>query len=220
MSHEKKEPSYLRKLMVDLQIKGRGVKDPRVLSVMEKVERHIFIPEHPIPVAYSDRALPLKEGQTISQPYMVAKMLELLLPPPEKNLTKVLEIGTGSGYQTALLAELFEEVVTVEIVPDLFNRAKNILEKLGYKNIRTILGDGSQGYQELAPYQGIIVSAASPTIPTPLKEQLEDGGILVIPVGDHFLQTLYQVTKLGDKYEIKKFDQCIFVPLVGKYGLK
>ena len=210
----------LRSLMVEKQIKKRGIKDQRVLDVMLKVERHIFIPEHSVEIAYSDRALPLKDGQTISQPYMVAKMLELLLPPKEKELRRVLEIGTGSGYQTALLAELFEEVVTVEIVPALYERAKKLLEKLNYKNITFVLGDGSLGYPEKSPYQGILVSAAANYIPPPLKEQLEDGGKLVIPVGERDLQTLLKVTKKGNRYEIEEEDMCVFVPLRGRYGSK
>ena len=168
-----------RENMVETQIKRRGIKNPRVLSAMLKIPRHLFVPSNFQKLAYSDQPLPIGEGQTISQPYMVALMTEALDPQPED---KILEIGTGSGYQSAILAELCRELYTVERIPQLTIRAQNILHDLGYENVFFRTGDGSQGWSEFAPYDKIIVTAGAPQIPQPLIQQLKEGGRMVIPL--------------------------------------
>ncbi len=205
----------LRRRMVKTQIKMRGVKDPRVLQAMLKVPRHLFVPEEYRNHAYNDYPLPIGYGQTISQPYIVAAMTELL---DLKGDEKVLEIGTGSGYQTALLAELAGEVYTVERIPQLLERAKQVLSSLGYTNIYFKLADGTLGWPENAPFDRIMVTAAAPDLPQPLIDQLAEGGIMVIPVGSRYLQTLKVVVKTGDKLRIKRVMECTFVPLIGEYG--
>lgn len=220
MNNYKFITDQLRNEMLQYQIKSRGISDPRVLNTFKTVERHLFIPEHSIETAYSDHALPLNDGQTISQPYMVALMIENLLPDNYTLPKKVLEIGTGSGYQTAILAELFEQVISIEIIPELKIRAEKILNQLGYKNIVFIAGDGSKGYPDLAPYQGIIVSAGAPDIPEVLLEQLDEGGKLVIPVGNVQIQQLNIIEKQKDNYIKTKKGGCVFVPLKGEYGWK
>jgi protein-L-isoaspartate(D-aspartate) O-methyltransferase len=211
------EYESLRKEMVEAQLIPRGISDPRVLDTFKKIPRHKFVPENIRSAAYDDCALPIGEGQTISQPYMVAIMTELL---QLKGAEKVLEIGTGSGYQAAVLAELCKIVYTIERIDALSLRAKKIIKELGYTNVEFVVGDGTEGYPEAAPYDGIIVTAGCPEIPGPLIEQLSDGGRLVIPVGDIFQQTLTTVTKRGTKIETEESIPCIFVPLVGKYGWK
>ncbi len=205
-----------RERMVREQIEARGIKDPRVLAAMRKVPRHLFVDEALWPQAYNDYPLPIGEGQTISQPYIVALMTSAL---ELKGNEKVLEIGTGSGYQTAILAELAKSVFTIERVNDLMLRAKKILDRLGYFNVAYKVGDGTLGWPEMAPFQGIIVTAAAPDIPLPYLEQLDVGGRIVIPVGDRSAQVLYKVTKLPNG-ELKKenLGGCRFVPLIGKYG--
>ncbi len=205
-----------RERMVREQIEARGIKDPRVLAAMRKVPRHLFVDEALWPQAYNDYPLPIGEGQTISQPYIVALMTAAL---ELKGDEKVLEIGTGSGYQTAILAELAKSVFTIERVNDLMLRAKKILDRLGYFNVAYKVGDGTLGWPEMAPFQGIIVTAAAPDIPLPYLEQLDVGGRIVIPVGDRSAQVLYKVTKLPNG-ELKKenLGGCRFVPLIGKYG--
>lgn len=201
--------------MVENQIKSRGVTDSRVLEAMKKVPRHKFVPEGMKSVAYQDGPLPIGSGQTISQPYIVALMTELL---DVRSDSKVLEIGTGSGYQAAILGELALSVITVERVQELFRDAKEILRELGYSNVTVINADGSIGYSEFSPYDRIIVTAASPDIPVSLKEQLADGGKMVIPVGSQFSQTLEVVKKEG-KHIIKEESVGVrFVPLKGKEG--
>jgi protein-L-isoaspartate(D-aspartate) O-methyltransferase len=207
-----------RTKMVDSQIRSRGVKDVRVLKAMEKIPRHLFVDEGLIEQAYNDNPLPIGERQTISQPYMVALMTEAL--ELQRN-EKVLELGTGSGYQTAILAELAERVFTIERIASLANRARKVLESLGYFNVVIRVGDGTYGWREEAPFDGILVSAGSPDIPRPLVEQLTVGGRLVIPVGSRFTQTLYRVTRLSENVEdVKKEDLggCRFVNLIGEHG--
>src|SRR4030043_313289 len=205
----------MREKMVETQIKARGVKNPRVLSPLLKVERHRFVPEENLNSAYSDQPLPIGEGQTISQPYIVALMTELL---DLKGDEKVLEVGTGSGYQAAILAELAKEVYTIEIIEKLATSAKKLLLDLGYKNIKVKAGDGYLGWPEAAPFDAIIVTCAPDHIPKPLMDQLREGGRMVIPVGE-FTQELKKIVKRGGKLETTNVIPVIFVPMTG-YGLK
>jgi protein-L-isoaspartate(D-aspartate) O-methyltransferase len=206
-----------RERMVETQIKARGLKDERVLKAMLKVPRHLFVDEALRDQAYGDFPLPIGEGQTISQPYIVALMTEAL---ELKGNERVLEIGTGSGYQTAILAELALWVYTIERFQALLERAKKVLKELGYKNISFKLDDGTLGWKEAAPFDAIIVTAASPDIPPPLVEQLAEGGRMVIPVGDEFSQTLIKGVKRGGKLHTKALEPVRFVKLVGAYGFK
>ncbi|MCD6363066.1 MAG: protein-L-isoaspartate(D-aspartate) O-methyltransferase [Synergistetes bacterium] len=202
--------------MVESQIEIRGIKDERVLRAMMRVPRHLFVPEEYRERAYDDHPLPIGEGQTISQPYIVALMTSLL---DLKGNEKVLEIGTGSGYQAAILAELAKEVYSVERIPALAVKAAETLEKLGYKNVRVKVGDGTLGWEENAPYDAIIVTAAAPKVPTPLIKQLKIGGRLVIPIGERFIQSLYKYVKREDgSLDGEDFGGCVFVPLKGKEG--
>ena len=206
----------LRKEMVETQLIPRGIKNEKVLKAMLKIPRHLFVPENQREYAYEDGPLPIGHGQTISQPYMVAKMTELLEPDENK---RVLEIGTGCGYQTAVLAEICKEVYTIERIPELMEMAKENLKKLGYNNVYFKVGDGTLGWPEYAPYDGIIVTAGAPKIPESLKQQLsKDGGILVIPVGDRFTQSLMKVTRKGNYFDIENLFFCAFVPLIGEEG--
>jgi protein-L-isoaspartate(D-aspartate) O-methyltransferase len=203
--------------MVEVQIIGRGVKDTRVLAAMRRIPRHEFLPEAIRGVAYADQALPIGEGQTMSQPYMVALMTELLeLKGPER----VLEIGTGSGYQAALLAELCEKVYTVERVKMLAAQARVVLDRLGYKNVAIKVYDGTYGWKEMAPFDAIIVTAGSPDVPSALVDQLKDGGRLVIPVGERHSQQLVRMIKTSKGIVTEKSIPCIFVPLIGAHGWK
>jgi len=204
-----------RRRMVETQIRRRDVADPAVLRVMEKVPRHRFVPAEYLEQAYADHPLPIGEGQTISQPYIVALMTELLrLQRGEK----VLEIGTGSGYQAAILAELTAEVYTVEIIEVLAARATQRLQELGYSNVRVKSGDGYYGWEEHAPYDCIIVTCAPDHVPPPLIAQLKDGGRLVIPVGPPgAYQSLWQIEKHGDKVISNNITGVIFVPMTGKH---
>jgi protein-L-isoaspartate(D-aspartate) O-methyltransferase len=205
----------LRKLMIKTQLLPRGIKDKRVLEAMERVPRHLFVDSSNITNAYSDMALPIGEGQTISQPYMVAVMTELL----ELNGTqKILEIGTGSGYQTAVLAELSQAVYTIERIASLAEKAKKRFQNLSYLNIHIKADDGTLGWPEEAPFHRIIITAGSPEIPTPLIEQLAEGGIIVIPVGDLYSQQLLKYRKSGRNPIIEYHTPCVFVPLIGQYG--
>jgi protein-L-isoaspartate(D-aspartate) O-methyltransferase len=206
-----------RDQMVKRQLVSRGIKDERVLEAMRKVPRHFFVPEKLRESAYYDGPLSIGEGQTISQPYMVALMTECL---GLKGGEKVLEVGTGSGYQTAILAELAEHVYTIERVPILLEKAQQVLTHLGYKTIKFKGGDGTNGWREESPFDGIIVTAGAPDISQVLVEQLNDGGVLIIPVGSRYSQSLYKVTKKGDKFEKEERTLCVFVPLIGKYGWK
>ncbi|NPV13557.1 protein-L-isoaspartate(D-aspartate) O-methyltransferase [candidate division WOR-3 bacterium] len=197
--------------MVEEQIVSRGVKDERVLEVMRKVPRHLFVPEGLIHQAYDDNPLPIGQGQTISQPYIVAAMSEAL--QVEKS-HRVLEIGTGSGYQTAILAELAQMVWTVEIIEELSIRARQVLNRLDYRNIRFRIGDGNMGWPEFAPYDRIIVTAAAENFPFKLTEQLIDGGRIVVPVGFLGRQTLILGVKHKNRVVQRPLMDVVFVPLV------
>jgi protein-L-isoaspartate(D-aspartate) O-methyltransferase len=205
----------MRERMVETQIKARGVKDDRVLAAMLKVERHLFVPKDLQTSAYSDQPLPIREGQTISQPYIVALMTELL---ELKGDEKVLEVGTGSGYQAAILAELAKEVYTIEIIEKLALSAKKLLFELGYKNIKVKAGDGYLGWPEAAPFNAIIVTCAPDHIPKPLLDQLKEGGRMVVPVGE-YTQELKKIVKGHDKIETTNVIPVIFVPMTGE-GVK
>lgn len=207
----------LRSQMVETQLISRGIKDERVLAAMRKVPRHLFVDDFLIDRAYEDHALPIGEGQTISQPYMVALMTELL---ELKGNEKVLEIGTGSGYQCAILAELSSRVYSIERVEVLALRANRILNSLGYKNIEIRVANGTYGWKEESPFDGIIVTAGAPEIPRTLVDQLGVGGRLVIPVGDRWSQILMKVTKTPEGTTTESITSCIFVPLLGDYGWK
>lgn len=200
-----------RREMVETQIKARGIKDERVLKAMLKVKRHLFVPQNLRDSAYGDFPLPIGEGQTISQPYIVALMTEILDLKPED---KVLEIGTGSGYQAAILAEIAKEVYTIEILPKLAERAEKLLKDLGYKNIKVKCGDGYLGWEEFSPFDKIIVTCAPDHIPQPLIDQLKDGGRMVIPVGGRFYQELVLVEKREGKIERKGIIPVLFVPMI------
>ena len=201
--------------MVEEQLIGRGIKDPRVIAAMKKVPRHLFVEEALQGQAYSDHPLPIGEKQTISQPYMVALMTEAL---QLKGKEKVLEIGSGSGYQAAVLAELAEKVFSVERIRSLAIRARNLIYSLGYFNFEMKISDGTHGWEEQGPFDAIIVTAGAPDIPQPLVDQLSMGGRLVIPVGDASIQDLIRVTKTGEGIKKEDLGGCRFVKLVGKYG--
>ena len=209
-----KDHEASRKQMVEHQVVSRGVKDERVLDAMLKVPRHLFVGETIQHLAYSDQPLPVGEEQTISQPYMVAVMTEYLRL---KGHEKVLEIGTGSGYQTAILAELAEEVYTVEIVEGLAQKARRSLQELGYQNIHFRIGDGYFGWEEYAPFHAIIVTCGPDCVPQPLLDQLMEGGQLVIPVGS-FYQILTILEKVKGEVKETESISCRFVPMTGKHG--
>jgi protein-L-isoaspartate(D-aspartate) O-methyltransferase len=211
------EYQRLRDLMVATQLIPRGIKDERVLRTMRKIPRHIFMPESGRYSAYEDMAMAIGEDQTISQPYMVAVMTELL---ELTGTEKVLEIGTGSGYQAAILAELSFEVYTIERISALADRARETLMGLGYGNIHVVVGDGTVGLADKAPFDRIIITAAAPTIPPPLVEQLKDGGIIVAPVGERFSQILLKGRKVKDHLVEEFSTPCAFVPLIGEHGWK
>lgn len=199
-----------RKNMVEFQIQKRGIKDRKVLEAMLKVPRHLFVPEQMKELAYGDEPLPIGEGQTISQPYIVAYMTEALKLTGNE---RVLEIGTGSGYQTAILAEIVKEVYTVEVIPELSRRAQKVLAELGYNNIKFLIGDGTRGWPEHAPYDAILVSAAPATVPRTLVDQLKINGRMIIPVGTDF-QELMLVRRKKDGWEEERLIGVRFVPLV------
>ena len=214
---EDKEDQFreVRQLMVETQIKRRGVRDPRVLAAMGKIPRHLFVPMPLWEQAYSDYPLPIGENQTISQPYIVALMTETLeLTGSEK----VLELGTGSGYQAAILAELAAQVFTIERLPSLARAAEHILKDLGYTNVQVRVSDGTLGWVEEAPFEGILVTAGSPQVPPPLVEQLAMGGRLVIPVGDSYTQTLTRVRRTPEGLKHEYLGGCRFVKLIGRHG--
>jgi protein-L-isoaspartate(D-aspartate) O-methyltransferase len=209
--------NLLRKRMVQEQLIPRGIKNQRVLEAFMKIERHKFIPEDLRSSSYADFPVPIGEGQTISQPYIVALMTDCLGLSGEE---KVLEIGTGSGYQTAILAELAKEVYSIERFADLAKKAQGEFKELGYANINIKVGDGTLGWPEKAPFDRIIITAASPRIPLPLIEQLKENGKLILPLGESFSQVLTLVEKKKDKLDSVQVCGCVFVPLVGKYGWK
>jgi protein-L-isoaspartate(D-aspartate) O-methyltransferase len=204
-----------RRQMVATQVRARGVRDRRVLDALVRVPRHEFIPPSMVRHAHEDRALPIAEGQTVSQPYMVAVMTELL---ELTGTERVLEIGTGSGYQAAVLAELAAEVFTIERHPALSTRARVTLTALGYTNIRCRVSDGTRGWPEEAPFDRILVTAAGPDVPPSLLAQLSDPGILVIPVGRAGAQDLTRVRRKDGRDETEVLFRCAFVPLVGVEG--
>lgn len=197
--------------MVDAQLRARGIGDERVLDAMVRVPRHEFAPERYRNQAYEDHPLPIGQGQTISQPYIVARMLEALAIKPT---SKVLEVGTGSGYLTALLAELAAQVISVERYADLANAARELLGRLGYSNVKVIVGDGSKGFAEAAPYDAIIVSAAAGEVPPALLEQLAEGSRMIIPVGSADSQQLQLIRMENGQPQISFHELCRFVPLV------
>jgi protein-L-isoaspartate(D-aspartate) O-methyltransferase len=207
--------SKARLKMVEEQIVARGIKDPRVIEAMKKVPRHLFVEEALQGQAYGDHPLPIGEKQTISQPYMVALMTEALLLEGKE---KVLEIGTGSGYQAAILAELAEKVFSIERIRSLAIRARELLYRLGYYNFEIKIFDGTLGWVEESPFDAIIVTAGAPEIPQSLIDQLAPGGRLVIPVGDAYVQELIRVTKTGEGLKKEDLGGCRFVKLIGKYG--
>ncbi|WP_084287845.1 protein-L-isoaspartate(D-aspartate) O-methyltransferase [Desulfovermiculus halophilus] len=213
------EDPYLeaRMGMVERQIKARGVTNPLVIKAMQEVPRHEFVPEPDRRLAYADRPLPIGRGQTISQPYIVAYMTELLRLCGGEN---VLEIGTGCGYQAAVLSRIARTVYSIEVYPELADRARDNLRRLGYDSIEIICGDGTMGWPEHAPYDGIIATASGPDVPDPLKEQLAMGGKLVMPVGEYrFGQYITRVTKgKGDHFNQERLLDVAFVPLIGKHG--
>jgi len=209
--------STLRRRMVESQLAARGIADQGVLDAMLRVPRHEFATERYREQAYEDHPLPIGEGQTISQPYIVASMLQALQLSPQD---KVLEVGTGSGYVTALLGELAPEVISIERHASLAERARELLAGMGYTNVRIMVGDGSRGFAELAPYDAIIVSAAAPELPHALVEQLAEGGRMIIPVGSDDAQQLQLIRMVSGQPEIVSRELCRFVPLVSDTGLR
>ncbi len=207
--------SKARLRMVEEQIISRGIKDPKLINAMKKVPRHLFVEEALQSQAYNDSPLPIGEKQTISQPYMVALMTEALELTGKE---RVLEIGSGSGYQTAILAELSAEVFSIERIRSLAIRARRLLFELGYFNVEIKIFDGTFGWLEKSPFDGIIVTAGAPDIPKPLYDQLTVGGRLVIPIGDTFSQDLFKITKTEEGMKKENLGGCRFVKLIGRYG--
>ncbi|MEE9612808.1 MAG: protein-L-isoaspartate(D-aspartate) O-methyltransferase [Desulfatiglandales bacterium] len=204
-----------REKMVKNQLMPRGIADKGVLEAMGKIPRHLFVEEALDGESYNDHPLPIGQKQTISQPYMVALMTQALeLTGKEKTL----EIGTGSGYQTAILAELSEKVCTVERIRPLMEKARKLLAELGYTNILFKAFDGTLGWKEYQPYDAIMVTAGAPKLPQPLLDQLDDGGRLVIPIGDRFSQELIKIVREKDRYKEKNLGGCRFVDLIGVHG--
>jgi len=202
-----------RELLAELR--ALGIRDERVLSAMERVPRHLFVPPELVPYAYEDRPLPIGAGQTISQPYIVALSTQALELSPQD---RVLEIGTGSGYQAAVLAELAGEVYTVERLPELSQAARERLERLGYRNLYFRVGDGTKGWPDEAPFDAILVTAAAPKVPQSLVEQLAEGGRLVIPIGGRESQDLWLMRRRTRRLEKVYLCPCTFVPLIGEEG--
>jgi protein-L-isoaspartate(D-aspartate) O-methyltransferase len=207
--------SKTRLKMVEEQIVARGIRDPRVIAALKKIPRHFFVEEALQGQAYTDHPLPIGEKQTISQPYMVALMTEALQLTGKE---KVLEIGAGSGYQTAVLAEVAKAVFSIERILALTMRARKLLEDLGYRNAEIKFSDGTQGWVEESPFDGIIVTAGAPNVPQPLVDQLAMGGRLVIPVGDAYVQDLLRITKTEEGIRREDLGGCRFVKLIGRYG--
>jgi protein-L-isoaspartate(D-aspartate) O-methyltransferase len=204
-----------RERMVEDQLVARGIRSPAVLEAMAQIPRHLFVPPELAARAYADSALPIAGGQTISQPYIVALMTEALAPSRDE---RILEIGTGSGYQTAVLAELAGEVFTIERHAELADAARGTLAELGYGNVRFRTGDGTLGWSESAPYHGVLVAAGAPALPAELGTQLRSGGRLIVPVGTLREQDLYRYWKEGDRLRPEWLTRCRFVPLVGEEG--
>lgn len=215
--HDKSAESLAgaRSRMVEEQLRARGIRDQRVLSAMAKLPREAFVAAEDSANAYGDFPLPIGAGQTISQPYIVAAMLEKLDLRPEH---RALEVGTGTGYEAAILGELVAEVWTIERQPELADQALRNLQQLGYESVHVVQGDGTRGLPEHAPFDRILVAAAAPRIPPALLEQLADGGKLILPVGTRSEQQLQLVRKVGNEVAITSEDLCRFVPLVGEHG--
>lgn len=211
------DPERLRQRMVDGQIAARDVDDERVLDAMRSVPRHVFVPSVSTQEAYADGALPIGRGQTISQPYVVAWMTQQLEIRPGD---RVLEVGTGSGYAAAVLGEVADEVWTVERHEDLAERARGVLDELGYDNVTVVVGDGTTGYPDAAPYDAIVVAAAAPAVPDALVAQLAEGGRLVLPVTRGMGQELIRLRKRGDELEREALGGVRFVPLIGEQGVR
>jgi len=206
-----------RERMIREHLEARGIHDARVLDAFRKIPREEYVPEDVRNLAYEDRPLPIGEGQTISQPYITALMTQSL---EIRSTDKVLEIGTGSGYQTAILATLARQVITIERFAGLMERAQKRLEQLGYKNIQCLLADGSLGWDSESPFDRILVTAAAPSVTTPLIEQLSMNGVLVIPVGDQDSQKLKRLRKAPSGVTLEDICGCVFVPLVGRGGFE
>ncbi len=204
-----------KKQMVELQIRARGISDNDILNAFYKVDRHLFVPDNLKRFAYEDRPLPIGEGQTISQPYIVAFMTDAL---KLKRLEKVLEIGTGSGYQAAILGELCDSVFSIEIIETLGKRSDSLLRKLNYQNIKVKIGDGYKGWKEFAQFDAIIVTCSPSNIPLPLKEQLKEGGRMIIPVGGSFYQELVYIRKVNGKLIEENILPVRFVPMIDSSG--
>lgn len=207
----------LREFMVNTQLIPRGIKDERVLNVMKRVPRHLFVDESLQYKAYEDMALPIGEGQTLSQPYMVAIMTELL---ELKGNERVLEIGTGSGYQAVILAELSREVYTVERIASLAQQAEERFQSLSYTNIHVRVSNGTLGWPDESPFDRIIITAGTQKIPDPLMEQISEEGFIIAPVGDRFSQQLLRIKKSRGRLFEEYHTPCVFVPLIGEYGWK
>jgi protein-L-isoaspartate(D-aspartate) O-methyltransferase len=213
--HGTETPEQQRARMVEEQLRSRGIRDPRLLAAMGKVPREAFIPSDDLRKAYGDHPLPIGAGQTVSQPYIVAAMVEALeLCPADR----VLEVGTGTGYQAAILGELAAEVWTIERHEELAMKAHEILARLGYANVHVVVGDGSVGLPQHSPFDKILVASAAPKIPESLVAQLVDGGRLVVPVGNRFEQQVQVVRKVGEETVMTAHELCRFVPLVGAEG--
>ena len=208
---------FLRTRMVKTQIEARGISDPKVIKAFQNVERHRFVLPEYLTKAYEDYPLPIEEGQTISQPYIVAFMTEAL---DLKSTDKVLEIGTGSGYQAAILAEICDSVFTIEIFPKLGEKATKLFAELGYKTVSCKFGDGYEGWPEKAPFDAIIVTCSPTKIPKPLKDQLAEGGRMIIPVGDSPYQNLVLIRKKNGKIKQEKILPVRFVPMIDEKGKK
>lgn len=201
--------------MVKEQVESRGIRDPEVLRAMREIPRHLFVPEPLRRGAYEDHPLPIGEGQTISQPYIVALMTELLSVSAG---SRVLEIGTGSGYQAALLAAIGARVVSIERLPGVAENARRNLCAAGFPGMEVIVGDGTEGYPPLAPYDAVIITAATPRVPSPLIDQMADGGRLVAPVGSRDIQELVRLVKHHGQIEEFRYGGVVFVPLLGRHG--
>lgn len=206
-----------RERMVQEQLAGRGIKDPRVLASMSRVPRHLFVGEELRDQAYDDHPLPIGNGQTISQPYMVALMVEALELKGEE---RVLEVGTGSGYEAAILAELCGQLFTVELVEKLALRSRIELANSGYRNVFVQVSDGTLGWVQHAPYDAVVISTAAPCIPRPLIDQLTPGGCIILPMGEEELQSLVRIRKEGGRLREEYLGECRFVKLLGTYGWK
>lgn len=210
------ELTYRRRRMVEQHIAARGVTDERVLAAMREVPRHLFVKEHLRPQAYGDHALPIGGSQTISQPYVVARMTEMLELTPESS---VLEVGTGSGYQTAILATIARRIYSLERVPELARAAIRRIRELGFDNVKIQTFDGTVGWGEFAPYEAILVTAGAPRVPQPLLDQLAPGGRLVVPEGTHGAQQLVTYAKdRRGRLQTRRGERVAFVPLVGRHG--